>query len=411
MEGLKQLIEDLGRAFEEFRGENDRRIKAIEAKGSVDPLLTEKVEKINAEMGTMVATKKNFEAMKAQLEAIETAVARAEFPGGGRTEKNPDKAAHAKAFDRWFRKGVSDGLMDLQIKASASTLSDPDGGFTVPEEVDSAIDRVAQTMSAMRRLCTVRSISTDTYKKLVNQGGASSGWVAEKASRAETNTPTLAEIAINTKEIYAQPAATQTLLDDSAIDIGGWLADEVGIEFNEQEGDSFIHGNGVEKPKGIAGYTMIANSGYSWGKVGFTVSGHATLLNNADKLIDLQHSLKAIYRGSSAWLMNDITFSVLRKFKDGEGNYLWRPGLQEGQSDTLLGKPVEIDDNVDDIGAGKFPVFFANFKRAYLIIDRLGTRVLRDPYTSKPFVLFYTTKRVGGGIVMYEAIKALKISA
>lgn len=402
MDELKKLIEAIGRSFEQFKAENDARIKAIEAKGTADPLLVAKVEKINTDLSAMAA-------MKKQLELIETAMGRQQFPGGGKETINPAKAAHAKAFDKWFRKGIDDGVQGLAVQASASTLSDPDGGFTVPEEVDAAIDRVALTVSAMRRLCTVRAISTDTYKKLINQGGATSGWVGEKASRAETNTPTLTEIAINTKEVYAMPAATQSLLDDSAIDIGAWLADEVSLEFNEQEGDSFISGNGVEKPKGIGAYSMITNGSYAWGKVGYIAGGHATLLNNTDKLIDLQHALKSVYRNGASFLMNDLTMAVIRKMKDGDGNYIWRPGLEQGAPDTLLGKPVEIDDNVADIGGSTYPVFFANFKRAYLIIDRLGTRVLRDPYTSKPFVLFYTTRKVGGGIVMYEAIKALKI--
>jgi len=322
------------------------------------------------------------------------------------------KKAHKAAFDKWFRKGTGEAeLKDLQIQASASTLSDPDGGFTVPEEVETAIDRVAQTVSAMRRISTVRSISTDTYKKLVNQGGATSGWVGEKGARTETGTPTLAEIAINTKELYAMPYATQQLLDDSRVDIAAWLADEVAIEFNEEESEAFISGSGVEQPKGIAAYTMVANASYAWGKVGYIAGGHASLLNNADKLIDLQHALKSVYRNGAVWLMADSTLNAIRKLKDGEGNYLWRPGLAENAPDTLLGKPIEIDDNVDAIGANKYPIFFGNFKRAYLIVDRLGTRVLRDPFTAKPYVAFYTTKRVGGGIVMYEAIKALKIAA
>jgi len=399
---LKETIESIGRAFEQFKAENDARLKEIEKKGSADPLLAEKVEKINADLTALGA-------MKKQLEAIETAVARGQYPGGG-TAKDKEVIARAKAFTHLMR-GNIDSVKDMEIQASASTLSDPDGGFTVPEEVDTAIDRVQGTMSAMRRLATVRAISTDTYKKLVNQGGATSGWVAEKGTRAETSTPTLKEIAINTKELYAMPAATQILLDDSRVDIGAWLAEEVGIEFNEEEGDAFISGNGVEKPKGIAAYSMIPNANYAWGKVGYIAGGHASLLNNMDKLIDLQHALKTSYRNGAAWLMNDATCGVIRKFKDGDGNYIWRPGLMEDKPDTLLGKPVEYDDNVDDIGANKYPIFYANFKRAYLIIDRLGTRVLRDPYTSKPYVLFYTTKRVGGGIVMYEAIKALKIAA
>jgi len=402
---IKKLIETLGKTFEEFKTENDKRIVAIEAKGYAPADVVEKVEKINKDLG-QIAT------MKKQLEAVETAVALGQFPGGdkGRSEMEKIKAEHKAVFDKWFRKGIDDGLHDLEVKASSSTLSDPDGGFTVPEEVEAQIDRVAETVSAMRRLCTVRPISTDTYRKLVNQGGATSGWVAEKASRAETTSPTLAEISINTKEVYAMPAATQSLLDDSAIDIGQWLADEVSIEFTEEEGDAFITGTGVSEPKGIAAYTMVANASYAWGSVGYIAGGHASLLNNADKLIDLQHALKPVYRGGSAFLMNDLTMAVVRKFKDGDGNYIWRPGLEQGAPDTLLGKPVEIDDNVADIAASAYPIFFANFKRAYMIIDRIGIRVLRDPYTSKPFVLFYTTKKVGGGIVHYEAIKALKIA-
>jgi HK97 family phage major capsid protein len=399
---LKETIESIGRAFEQFKAENDARLKEIEKKGHVDPLLAEKVEKINADISALGE-------MKKQLEAIETAVARGQFAGGG-SAKDQEVISRAKAFIHLMR-GNIESVKDINIQASASTLSDPDGGFTVPEEVDTAIDRVQGTLSSMRRLATVRGISTDTYKKLVNQGGATSGWVAEKGSRAETSTPTLAEIAINTKELYAMPYATQTLLDDSRIDIGAWLAEEVGVEFNDEEGDAFIRGDGVSKPKGIAAYTMIANASYAWGKVGYIASGHASLLNNCDKLIDLQHALKTSYRNGAAFLMNDSTCQTIRKLKDGDGNYIWRPGLIEGAPDVLLGKPVEYDDNVDDIGAGKYPIFYANFKRAYLIIDRFGTRVLRDPYTAKPYVAFYTTKRVGGGIVMYEAIKAFKIAA
>ena len=404
MDELKKLIEALGRAFEEFKAENDKRIKEIE-NGRNDPVLAEKVEKINAELSAMSQVKK-------QLEALETAVARGQFPGGGASAVDVAKKAHAEAFNKWFRKGTGEAeLKDLQIQASASTLSDPDGGFTVPEEVETAIDRVALTVSAMRRISTVRAISTDTYKKLVNQGGATSGWVGEKGARTETGTPTLAEIAINTKELYAMPYATQQLLDDSRVDIAAWLADEVAIEFNEEESEAFISGSGVEQPKGIAAYSMVANASYAWGKVGYIAGGHASLLNNADKLIDLQHALKSVYRNGAVWLMADSTLNAIRKLKDGEGNYLWRPGLAENALDTLLGKPIEIDDNVDAIGANKYPIFFGNFKRAYLIVDRLGTRVLRDPFTAKPYVAFYTTKRVGGGIVMYEAIKTLKITA
>jgi HK97 family phage major capsid protein len=399
----KAIIEGLHKAFHEFKAENDARLKAIEAKGNADPLLAEKVEKINAEISAISA-------MKAQLEAIETAVARSQFQGGGAVNDKA-KAEHAQAFEKFFRKGVEAGLSDLEVKASLKTSSDPDGGYTVPEQMESNIDRIVGTMSALRRLATVMNISTDTYKKLVNVGGAGSGWVGEMGTRSETNTPLLKEIAINTKELYANPAATQTLLDDSAINIEQWLANEVVEIFADQESDALINGDGVNMPKGILAYTTIANSSYAWGKVGFITTGAASTFPDPDRLIDLQHSLKSVYRNGAAFLMADATLAHCRKFKDGEGNYLWRPGLEVGAASTLLGKPVETDDNMPVIAGNAFPIAFANFKRAYLVIDRVGIRVLRDPYTNKPYVHFYTTKRVGGGIVMYEAIKLLKVAA
>lgn len=404
MEELKKLIEALGRTFEEFKATNDKRIAEIEKKGFAPADLTEKVERINKDIS-------EISAMKKQVEAIEIAIAKGQLPGGARDAVDKVKAEHKSAFDRWFRKGVEGNLKELQVKASASSGDDTAGGFTVPEEMENTIDRVLGTVSAMRRLATVINISTDEYKKLVNKGGASSGWTTEKGSRSETDTPALAQIIINAKEVYAMPYATQQVLDDSRIDIASWLANEVMTEFAEEEGDAFIDGDGVSKPKGIASYTMIANASYAWGKVGYITSGHATTINSADKLIDLVHALKPAYRNGASWLMNDTTFGKIRLLKDGDDNYLWRPGLEQGAPETLLGKPVEIDDNVADIGASAYPVFFGNFKRAYLIVDRQGIRVLRDPYSAKPYVAFYTTKRVGGGIVMYEAIKALKVSA
>lgn len=397
---IKDLITELAKTFEAFKAENDKRLAEIEAKGHADPLLTEKVDKMNAEIS-------KFGELKKQVEYLDTVVGRRGL-GGGVTDLNSAKAEHAKAFEQWFRKGVDAGLKNLEIQASASTLSDPDGGFLVPDEMAAAIDRVAESVSALRRLSSTMTIGTGTYRKLVNQGGAGGGWVSEKAARPETANPTLVEIAINTKEIYANPATTQTLLDDASLNIEQWLADEVGIVFNEQESLAFIKGNGVEKPKGILDYPTVANGSYVWGKIGYIFSGSSASIGTADKLIDLQQALKSVYRQNGVFLMNDLTQAEVRKMKDGEGNYIWKPGIAEGAPNTLLGKPVEIDDNMDDIGSGKFPIAFADFKRAYLIVDRFGIRVLRDPYTNKPFVHFYTTRRVGGGVVMYEAIKLLK---
>jgi HK97 family phage major capsid protein len=409
---IKGLIDPLGRAFEAYRTENDKQIKELKD-GKSDPILAEKIDKINVELDKITAMKTQLEA---KLTAVEAAVARGEFQGGNTvSEIDKIKSEHKAAFEKWFRRGGEaqySAVHDLQIKAGLSTLSDPDGGYLItPPEFDTAIDRVAGTMSAMRRLATVRTIGTDTYKKLVNQGGSTSGWVAEKATRAETDTPVLREIAINTKEIYAMPGCTQISLDDATIDLASWLADEASIEFAEEEGSAHITGNGVEKPHGIAAYTMIADASYSWGKVGFITSGHATLINNADKLMDVVLALKPMYLNGSSWLMNRATIGKIRQLKNGEGDYIWRPGLEAGAPNVLFGYPVETDDNVANIGAGTFPAFFGNFKRAYLIIDRMGIRILRDPYTSKGNVLFYMTKRTGGGLVGFESLKAFKVSA
>lgn len=402
-----EILNDLKKTFEAFKTEHTEELDAIK-KGQADVVKSEKVDRINSDI-----TK-----LQKSLDDVNQTVAALRVGGSGDL---PDPAVkeHAQAFNKWFRKGdraIDANLHDLEVKAALSTDSDPDGGYLVPEEMSDTIDRVVGTVSAMRELATVLPIGTDTYKKLVNMGGAGSGWVGEKDSRPETDTPTLRELIFNTQELYANPATTQKALDDARLDIAAWLANEVAIEFAEQEGAAFISGDGVNKPRGILGYDTVANASYSWGKVGFVKSGVATALtdgsnNGSDALISLYYALKQQYRNGAQWLMADSVMETVRKFKDGDGNYLWSPATASGEVPTFLGKPVRTDDNMDAVAAGKFPIAFGNFQRAYLIIDRFGTRVLRDPYTNKPYVHFYTTKRVGGGIQNFEALKLLKVSA
>jgi HK97 family phage major capsid protein len=310
-----------------------------------------------------------------------------------------------------MRKGDVTGLKELEAKAELSTLSDPDGGFMVPDAVISRMITVAQPLSVMRSICTVQTISVPEWKELVDVGGESAEWVGEKGARNDTDTAELKELSIVPKEIYAKPKATQTMLDDAAYDVEGWIGSFIGRAFAAKEGQAFILGNGVEKPRGIAGYPMVANANYAWGKVGFITSGDATDIKDADRLIDLQHALKVVYRSSARWLMNDLTLAKIRKLKDGENNYLFVPGITAGAADTLLGKPISYDDYMPDVAGNAFPIFFGEFGEAYLIVDRVGVRMLRDPYSSKPYVEFYTTKRVGGGIRNYEALKALKVAS
>jgi len=330
---------------------------------------------------------------------------------GGDAANDEVKAQHKAAFGNFMRSGDDSGLREMEVQAKLTTQSDPDGGYITPEEVDAQVTRDEAAIVAMRGLATVRPVGSATYKKIHNVGGASSGWVGEEESRSETSTPVLKALEFPTMEVYAEPHATQSMLDDGAFDVEAWLADEVSIEFAEQEGGAFITGSGVNKPRGILSYTNVANGSQAWGNLGFITSGAAAALTDVDKLIDLVHSLKRGYRNDSAFLMNDQTLAANRKFKDTAGNYIFQPGLTEDAPDMLLGKRVEIDDYMPDIGANAFPIAFANFRRGYVITDRMGIRVLRDPYTAKPYVKFYTTKRVGGGVQDYAAIKLMKIAA
>ncbi|MBY8826114.1 phage major capsid protein [Sphingomonas colocasiae] len=396
------LIKSIQTTFESFKEANDQALKSKVD----DAVLNEKIDKINADLTTLTKA----------LDAANVALAAAKI-GGAPDGISPEAAEHSSVFNTWFRKGdraIDADLKDLSIKAELTTQSDPDGGYVVPIEMERGIERVLGTVSAMRGMARVIRIGTSGYKKLVNVGGATSGWVGEEDARPETDTPTLREIAINTGEIYANPAATQTLLDDAMIDIAEWLAEEVSIEFAEQEGEAFILGNGNKKPRGILAYDAVANASHVWGKLGFVKTGGASgfaASDPADALIDLYYSLKKGYRNNASFLTSDAVLGTMRKWKDGEGNYLWSPPSAVAEVGSILGKPIETDDNMPGLGAGNLPVAFGDFKRGYTIVDRIGTRVLRDPYTNKPFVHFYTTKRVGGGVTNFEAIKLLKCSA
>lgn len=399
----QQIFAELKQTVEAFKAAHEEELKGINAKFA-DVVQTEKVDRINADISKLQKALDDLNAFKAAVE----------IGGGAGDAIDPAAKEHSQAFNKWFRKGVDNGLADLEVKAALTTQSDPDGGFLVPKEVESTIDRVLGTVSTMRQLATVMPIGTDTYQKFVSMGGANAGWVGEEEARPETNTPTLRDIVITVMEMYANPFTTQKMLDDGIVDIAAWLADEVQITFSELEGAAFVSGNGVKKPRGILAYDTVANTSWTWGKLGFTVSGGAASFaatDPADALIDVHYSLKQGMRNGASWLMSDPTMGTVRKMKDGDGNYLWAAPNATAEVPTILGKPVYTDDNMPAIGANAFPIAFGDFRRGYMIADRVGIRVLRDPYTNKPKVGFYTTKRVGGGVTNFEAIKLLKIAA
>lgn len=399
---INATIAELNRTFAAFREQNDRRLADLES-GREDVVTNEHVDRINASVTELT------QAVEAQQETINAL----RIGGGSGNAPSAEAREHTQAFNTWFRRGVNESaLSDLQVRAGLTTQNDPDGGYLVPEEMDRTISRVLGTVSAMRGLARVVMVSAQEYAALVSQGGTNSGWVGEEDARPETDTPTLSKIVVNSGEIYANPAATQRSLDDAFFDVAAWLAEEVSIEFAEAEGAAFISGNGINKPKGILSYDTVANASYAWGKLGFVVTGGAAAFassNPADALFDLYYSLKAGYRNGAGFLTSDAVLGTIRKFKDGQGNYLWAPPTADMPA-SIIGKPVYTDDNMPALGANEFPVAFGNFQRGYMIADRLGVRVLRDPFTNKPNVHFYTTKRVGGAVTNYEAIKLLKCS-
>lgn len=398
----KSLVEQINRAVTEMRAAYDKELADLK-KNVADAVQAEKVQRIDADIAKLSTA----------LDDVNRALAAAKLGGGAGGPADAVKAEHRSAFHRFFREGASDGLADLQVKAGLTTQSKPDGGYLVPTEMEATIDRVLGTVSTLRSLASVRQIGTSTYTKLVNMGGAGSGWVGEEEARPETSTPTLRELEFTVMEMYAEPYATQTALDDGRIDIEQWLADEVMTTFAEQEGAAFVSGSGVKRPRGLLTYPTVANASYAWGSIGFVVTGGAAGFassNAGDAFVDLYYALKSGYRAGATWLTSDAVMGSIRKFKDGQGNYLWAPPTAPEAPSTILGKAVYTDDNMPALAANAFPVAFGDYRRAYLILDRVGIRVLRNPYKSNGKVAFYTTKRVGGGLQNFEAVKLMKCS-
>lgn len=401
-DAIKALAEEQKRSWEEFKSSNDARLKAIEEKGYAPADLTEKVDKINSVLSDQ--SKEIGELMK-----------KANRPTFGNDSKmTAEQIEHKNALKSYIWKGEDKGLHDLERKALSSG-SDPDGGYLIDAEMDSEIDRIAATISGMRSVANVRNIGSASYQKLVKTRGVSGGWLAEAATSSESTEPQWSEIEIKAEKMYAEPWVPNEMLEDAFYDLESDLAMEAGITFGETEGAAFITGNGVGQPRGIAAYTTVVNGSYTWGSVGYIASGKSASFASAapaDYLVDLQHALKQQYRPGARWMMNDATLGEVRQLKDGSGSYyLWNPDPAAGFGGLLLGSPVTVDDNFADIAANSLSIAYGNFQRGYTIADRRGIAVIRDPYTKKGVTKLHFSKRVGGAITNFEAIKLMKFSA
>jgi len=353
--------------------------------------------------------------LKHRLDTMETKMVR---PGAsGHAYDCADALEHKAAFlDGFMKKGDDTAVKAFEAKA-LSTSTGGDGGFAVPEVIDAEIEKQLRNLSPMRSIVKVKTIETGDYKRLVSDGSTTvSNWVGEADARGDTATPSLKEIVITPGEIYANAAATQRALDDMQFDAEAWLQEEVAEEFAIKEGAAIINGDGVNKPEGFLNDPVTAGIGIL--KTG--VDAAFALADPSDILIDLVHALKARYRQGASFVMNSRTLATVRKFKDVDGNFIWRPGLVEGQPDTLLGYPVvesedmpDTDFDVDGGGVGvggAYAIAFGNFERAYTLVERHGVRVLRDPYSNKPHVNFYATKRIGGALVNADALKLVQFA-
>lgn len=387
---VKATVDALNKAFADFKAEHTRQLDDIK-KGLPSADQTAKVESISAHIDQL---QKEVEDAHVKL-----AAAQAGGPGVGVKDKE-----YTDAFMAHMKKG--------DIQAALNKGADAEGGYLTPTEWDRTITDKLVLVSPMRQLATVQPISTNSFTKLFNLGGTNSGWVGEAAARPGTNNSTFASLAYATGELYANPAATQQILDDAEINIESWLAGEVQTEFARQEGLAFLSGDGTNKPTGLLTYIAgNANAAkHPYGAIAKVKSGNASAIT-ADGIIDLVYNLPSAFTGNASFILNRKTMGLIRKLKDGQGNYLWQPSYVAGQPSTLAGFPVIEVPDMPDVAAAATPILFGDFKQGYLVLDRIGVRVLRDPYTNKPYVSFYTTKRVGGGLLNPEPLRALSIEA
>jgi HK97 family phage major capsid protein len=423
---LAKAVEGVKTGFEAFKEANDQRIKEIEVKGSADPLLEEKLAKIEKDMDAKQARLDQFElAMKRQSRTVTDkngneidldakAAKWANMVARSRGTRVEDFGAkeldgYKQAFDTFLRKG--DEIIGADEKKALSVGTDSDGGYVVHPDMSGAIVTKVFETSPMRAYASIQVISTDSLEGLFDLEEAVSGWVGETDGRPDTGTPQLGKWRIPVHELYAKPKATQKILDDAEINMEAWLAGKVSEKFARDEAAAFVSGNGVNKPRGFLTYVDGTTLPGTIERINTGANGAFTAApNGGDALIDALYGLKAQYRANATWFMNRATTKLARKLKDSDGAYLWSPGIAAGQPASLLGYPIAAFEDMPNPATGSLSIAVGDMRAAYQIVDRVGIRTLRDPYSAKPYVEFYTTKRVGGDVINFEAIKLLEFS-
>lgn len=396
---VANAFEEFMRAFESYKQTNDERLAQVEQQIGTDSVTTEKMDRISRSMDE-------------QKRKLDQLMVKGTRPILGDKSSILSDNEHKTAFHNYIRRGDEIGLRQLEQKAMSQS-SDPDGGYLVPDELDQQIGQRLINLSPIRGISSVRQVTGSVLKKPFSQNGMAVGWVGETDARPQTTNAQLVELQFPTMELYAMPAATSSLLEDSAIDIDTWIMSEIEAAFAEQEGAAFINGDGVNKPSGFLTAPQVVDTNWSWGNIGYVATGTDAGFGDdpSDRLIDTIYSLKSGYRQNAQFVMNRKTQGTIRQFKDADGNYMWQPPAAPGQQAMLHGFPVVEAEDMPDISSDTMSIAFGDFERGYLVVDRRGVSVLRDPYSAKPYVLFYTTKRVGGGVQNFEALKLIKFGA
>lgn len=385
--GIEKILADLQKDWKAWKDTQAEKDKELDKKFD-DVVTSEKWDRINTSIDTLQACVDQYNAKMAALE----------MRAGEDGEKDPE-------YNASFRAHMRSG----DVQASLNKGVDSEGGYLAPVEWDrTIIDRLVE-VSPMRQISDVRKVGKSGFTKLINQGGTGSGWVGEDDNRPETSTPNLVAFTLGNGEIYANPGATQQMLDDAEIDLETWLAGEVDTEFAEQEGAAFVAGNGVNKPSGWLSFATggVNAASNPLGAVAVLPAAAVDAVTE-DELLDMIYDIPSSYSAGARFTMNRKSIGRIRKLRDADGRQLWQPSSQAGQPSQLLAHPVTELPDMPDMTTGALSIGFGNFKRGYLIMDRMGVRVLRDPFTAKPKVLFYTTKRVGGAVVDPRGLRALR---
>lgn len=381
-------------------------VASLEVKTAMDDFLQD-VGKINTELKTRIQEQDKRLNML-ERKTVEThrpalsAVAEIEVP-------------HKKAFAAYLRSGDDEGMRSLDVEEKAlSTAVSADGGYLVDPQTAHQIAGVLHSTASIRAISNVVAVESTAYDVLVDHTEAGAGWATETGSATETSTPQLERISIPLHELSALPKASQRLLDDSAFDVEGWLAARIADKFSRAEGVAFISGDGIDKPKGFLTYTAVDNASWAWGDLGYVATGadgDFAAADPADAIVDLVYSLGARYRANASFVMNSKTAGAVRKMKDADGRFLWSDGLAAGEPARLMGYPVLVAEDMPDIASDATAIAFGDFNAGYTVAERPDLRILRDPFSAKPHVLFYATKRVGGDVSDFAAIKLLKFAS